>query len=224
MNNVIRTALITGASRGIGAAITERMRSAGINVLTPTRQQLDLSSNESIDQFLRATEVPIDILVNNAGINLIATVSEVSDKNIEDTIQINLVGPIRLIRGITPRMIQNSYGRIVNISSIWSLISKTGRLTYSASKAGLNSITKTLAVELAACNILVNAVAPGYINTELTKMNNTVDRIEEIKKLIPLGRIAEPEEIAEVVYFLCSAANTYITGQVITADGGFSCQ
>jgi 3-oxoacyl-[acyl-carrier protein] reductase len=224
MNSVIRTALITGASRGIGLAITARMRSAGINVLTPTRQQLDLSSNESIDQFLRTSEEPIDILVNNAGINLIANSSEVSDKNIEDTIQINLIGPIRLIRGIIPSMIQNNYGRIVNISSIWSMVSKRGRLTYSASKAGLNSITKTLAVELASCNILVNAVAPGYINTELTKMNNTADQIEEIKKLIPLGRIAEPEEIAEVVYFLCSAANTYITGQVITADGGFSCQ
>jgi 3-oxoacyl-[acyl-carrier protein] reductase len=224
MNSVIRTALITGASRGIGLAITARMRSAGINVLTPTRQQLDLSSNESIDQFLRTTEEPIDILVNNAGINLIANSSEVSDKNIEDTIQINLIGPIRLIRGIIPSMIQNNYGRIVNISSIWSMVSKRGRLTYSASKAGLNSITKTLAVELASCNILVNAVAPGYINTELTKMNNTADQIEEIKKLIPLGRLAEPEEIAEVVYFLCSAANTYITGQVITADGGFSCQ
>jgi 3-oxoacyl-[acyl-carrier protein] reductase len=224
MNSVIRTALITGASRGIGLAITARMRSAGINVLTPTRQQLDLSSNESIDQFLRTSEEPIDILVNNAGINLIANSSEVSDKNIEDTIQINLIGPIRLIRGIIPSMIQNNYGRIVNISSIWSMVSKRGRLTYSASKAGLNSITKTLAVELASCNILVNAVAPGYINTELTKMNNTADQIEEIKKLIPLGRLAEPEEIAEVVYFLCSAANTYITGQVITADGGFSCQ
>jgi 3-oxoacyl-[acyl-carrier protein] reductase len=224
MNSVIRTALITGASRGIGLAITAGMRSAGINVLTPTRQQLDLSSNESIDQFLRTTEEPIDILVNNAGINLIANSSEVSDKNIEDTIQINLIGPIRLIRGIIPSMIQNNYGRIVNISSIWSMVSKRGRLTYSASKAGLNSITKTLAVELASCNILVNAVEPGYINTELTKMNNTADQIEEIKKLIPLGRLAEPEEIAEVVYFLCSAANTYITGQVITADGGFSCQ
>lgn len=218
------TALVTGASRGIGAAITMKMRNVGINVLTPSREQLDLSSNESIDQFLRTTDVPIDILVNNAGINLIATGLEVSDQNIEDTIQVNLVAPIRLIRGIVPRMIQNRYGRIVNISTIWTLVSKPGRLTYSASKAGLNSITRTLAVELASHNILVNSVAPGYTNTELTKINNTKDQIEEIKKLIPLGRLAEPEEIAEVVYFLCSEANTYITGQVIFADGGFLCQ
>jgi 3-oxoacyl-[acyl-carrier protein] reductase len=218
------TALVTGASRGIGAAIAAKMRNEEIRVLSPSRQQLNLSSNESIDQYLRTTEVPIDILVNNAGINLIAAGEVVSDQNIEDTIQVNLVAPIRLIRGIVPRMIQNKYGRIVNISSILSLASKPGRLTYSASKAGLNSITKTLAVELAPCNILVNAVAPGYTNTELTKINNTKDEIEEIKKLIPLGRLAEPEEIAEIVYFLCSKANTYITGQVIFADGGFVCQ
>lgn len=217
-------ALVTGASRGIGAAIAQKMRNTGINVLTPSRKQLDLSLNKSIDQFLRTTDVPIDILVNNAGINMIAVCAAVSDQNIEDTIQVNLVAPVRLIRGIVPRMIQNRYGRIVNISSIWSLVSKPGRLTYSASKAGLNSITKTLAIELASCNILVNAVAPGFTNTELTKINNTKDQIEEIIKLIPLGRIAEPEEIAEVVYFLCSEANTYITGQVIFADGGFSCQ
>lgn len=218
------TALVTGASRGIGAAIAAKMRNEGIHVLSPSRQQLNLSSNESIDQFLRTTDVSIDILVNNAGINLIAAGEDVSDQNIEDTIQVNLAAPIRLIRGIVPRMKQNKYGRIVNISSIFSLASKPGRLTYSASKAGLNSITKTLAVELAPCNILVNAVAPGYTNTELTKINNTKDEIEEIKKLIPLGRLAEPEEIAEVVNFLCSKTNTYITGQVIFADGGFVCQ
>ncbi len=218
------TALVTGASRGIGAAIAKRMFAANINVLTPSRQQLDLSSNESIDQFLRITDVPIDILVNNAGINLIAAGLDVSDKNIEETIQLNLVAPFRLIRGIVPNMIQKGYGRIVNISSIWSLVSRPGRLTYSATKSGLNGITRTLAIELASYNILVNSVAPGYTNTELTKTNNTNAQIEEIKKQIPLGRLAEPEEIAEVVYFLCSESNTYLTGQVVVVDGGFACQ
>jgi len=218
------TALVTGASRGIGAAIAKRMFAANINVLTPSRQQLDLSSNESIDNFLRTNNVPIDILVNNAGINLIAAALEVSDKNIEDTIQVNLVAPIRLIRSIVPHMIPKGYGRIVNISSIWSLVSRPGRLTYSATKSGLNGITRTLAIELAPYNILVNSVAPGYTNTELTKMNNTDAQIEEIKKQIPLGRLAEPEEIAEVVYFLTSESNTYLTGQVVIVDGGFACQ
>lgn len=218
------TALVTGASRGIGAAIATKMRNEDILVLTPSRLQLDLSSNESIDTFLSSLDVPVDILINNAGINTIAHTIEVSDQNIENTLQLNLVAPLRLIRGIIPQMIQRRFGRIVNVSSIWSVVSKPGRVTYAASKAGLNSLTQTLALELAPYNILVNAVAPGYTNTELTKMNNTADQIEEIKKLIPLGRLAEPEDIAEVVYFLCSQANRYITGQVILADGGFSCQ
>lgn len=217
-------ALVTGSSRGIGAAITRKMRSAGIDVFTPSREQLDLSSNESIDHYLSLIDRPIDILVNNAGINLIASGTDVTDQNIQDTIQINLVAPIRLIKGIVTHMIQNGYGRIVNISSLWSVVSKPGRLSYSASKAGLNGVTRTLALELASHNILVNSVAPGYTNTALTKINNTKDQIDEIKKLIPLGRLAEPEEIAEVVYFLCSEANTYITGQIIIVDGGFSSQ
>ncbi len=217
-------ALVTGASRGIGAAIAKKMSAADINVLTPTRQQLDLSSNESIDAFLNGLEVPIDILVNNAGINIIEQVQEVSDRNIENTLQVNLVAPLRLSKGIIPDMVQRGFGRIVNISSQWSVVAKPGRATYSISKNGLNGLTRTLALELAPHNILVNAVAPGYTNTELTKINNTVEQIEDIKKLIPLGRLAEPEEIAEVVYFLCSEANSYITGQVILADGGFSCQ
>lgn len=218
------TALVTGASRGIGAAIVQKMRNEDIYVLTPNRQQLDLSSNESIDAFLSSLDVPVDILINNAGINTIARTIEVTDQNIENTLQLNLVAPLRLIRGIIPQMIQRRFGRIVNVSSIWSVVSKPGRVTYAASKAGLNSLTQTLALELAPYNILVNAVAPGYTNTELTKMNNTADQIEEIKKLIPLGHLAEPEDIAEVVYFLCSQANRYITGQVVLADGGFSCQ
>lgn len=218
------TALVTGASRGIGAAIATKMRNEDILVLTPSRLQLDLSSNESIDTFLSSLDVPVDILINNAGINTIAHTIEVSDQNIENTLQLNLVAPLRLIRGIIPQMIQRRFGRIVNVSSIWSVVSKPGRVTYAASKAGLNSLTQTLALELAPYNILVNAVAPGYTNTELTKMNNTADQIEEIKKLIPLGRLAEPEDIAEVVYFLCSQTNRYITGQVVLADGGFSCQ
>jgi len=222
MNNI--TALITGASRGIGAAIVQRMNIENIDVLAPSRQELNLLSNESIDLYLKTIKSPIDILINNAGINLVSNCQEVTDKNIEETIQVNLVAPIRLIRSVVPYMIKKGYGRIVNISSIWSFVSKHGRLTYSATKSGLDSVTRTLAVELAPYNILVNSVAPGYTNTELTKMNNTESQIEEIKKKIPLGRLAEPKEIAEVVYFLASESNTYITGQVFVIDGGFVCQ
>jgi 3-oxoacyl-[acyl-carrier protein] reductase len=121
-------------------------------------------------------------------------------------------------------MMARRFGRIVNISSIWSIVSKKRRLTYSASKAGLNGMTRALAVELAPYNILINAVAPGYVNTELTRQNNSEQDIHAIKETIPLRRLAEPSEIAETVFFLCSERNTYITGQVITVDGGFTCQ
>jgi 3-oxoacyl-[acyl-carrier protein] reductase len=121
-------------------------------------------------------------------------------------------------------MKRRQYGRIVNVSSVWSLVTKEGRLPYSASKSALNGITRTLAVELAPHNVLVNAVAPGYVNTELTRKNNTPEAIKAFAEQLPIQRLAEPREIAELVAFLCSARNSYITGQVIAIDGGFLCK
>lgn len=218
-----QTALVTGASRGIGLAISNLLKEKEIDVLTPTRTELDLLSNTSIDKYLKNLNKPIDILINNAGINPIASSVEILDKDIDETLQVNLISPIRLIRGIIPLMIEQNYGRIVNISSIWSAVSKPKRALYSASKAGLNGVTQSVAVELAEHNILVNAVAPGFVNTELTRKNNTEEEIKAISKNIPVKRLAEPEEIAELVLFLCSSKNTYITGQVIFADGGYTC-
>jgi NAD(P)-dependent dehydrogenase (short-subunit alcohol dehydrogenase family) len=219
-----RTALVTGASRGIGAAIAARLRQGGANVLTPSRGELDLASNTSMDAYLASLKEPVDILVNNAGINRLASGIEAADGDILDTLQVNLIAPIRLIRGIAPQMVARRYGRIVNISSIWSMVSKPGRVSYATSKSGLNGMTRTLAVELAPFNVLVNAVAPGYVNTELTRQNNTKQEIDAIRKTIPLQRLAEPDEIATVVSFLCSEENSYITGQTILVDGGFTCQ
>jgi 3-oxoacyl-[acyl-carrier protein] reductase len=141
-----------------------------------------------------------------------------------ETLQVNLLAPMQLIKGVANQMMARRFGRIVNISSIWSVVSKKRRLTYSASKAALNGMTRALAIELAPHNILINAVAPGYVNTELTRQNNSEQDINVIKETIPLQRLAEPNEIAETVFFLCSERNTYITGQVITVDGGFTCQ
>jgi len=217
------TALVTGGSRGIGYTIAKKLAFEGWHVLVPTRAEMDLLSNDSIDKYLKDLKTRIDVIVNNAGINPVAEISKIQDSDIDDTIQINLVAPLRIIRGLVPTMIENNYGRIVNISSIWSTVSKPGRTVYSASKAGLNGVTRTLAVELAKNNILINSVAPGYVNTELTAQNNTLKDIEFIEKSIPIQRLAQPEEIAELVYFLVSGANTYITGQTITIDGGFSC-
>jgi len=218
------TALVTGASRGIGAAIAEKLVQEGITVLAPTRADLDLLSNSSIDSFLRALTEPIDILVNNAGINILSGITEVSGSAMQETLQVNLVAPMQLIRGVANVMMDRRFGRIVNISSIWSIVSKKRRLAYSASKAGLNGMTKALAIELAPYNILINAVAPGYVSTELTRQNNSEKEINAIKETIPLNRLADPKEIAEVVYFLCSERNTYLTGQLVTVDGGFTCQ
>jgi 3-oxoacyl-[acyl-carrier protein] reductase len=218
-----KTALITGASRGIGKVIAELLLSQGAIVLTPTREEMDLQSNQSIDNYLDSLEKPVDILINNAGINILSEGIQLTEENINSTLQVNLLAPLRIIRKIAPGMIKNKYGRIVNISSIWSLVTKPKRLTYSTTKAGLNAMTRTLAVELAPYNILVNALAPGYVNTELTKQNNSAAELNIIKESIPLKRLAEPFEIAEIVAFLVSSRNSYITGQVVVADGGFTC-
>ncbi len=222
--NEARAALITGASRGIGAAIAARLQDEGLRILSPSSKALDLSSTVSIDTYLSQLTDPIDILVNNAGINRLGSIDEISGKDFEEVIQINLLGHFRLTQGLVKGMKARRYGRIVNISSIWSLVSRERRVTYSAAKAGLNGLTRALALELAPYHILVNAVAPGYINTELTKKNNTPEALERIAEEIPLGRLGEPSEIAECVAFLCSPKNSYMTGQVIVLDGGYLCR
>jgi NAD(P)-dependent dehydrogenase (short-subunit alcohol dehydrogenase family) len=218
------TALITGASRGIGAAIAARLQGEGIRVLSPLSNELDLSSSVSIDRYLSTLTQPIDILINNAGINRLGSIDEISSTDFEDVIQINLLGHFRLTQGLVKGMKARRYGRIVNISSIWSLVSRERRMAYSATKAAINGLTRAQALELAPYNILVNALAPGYVNTDLTKKNNTSAELEAIATQIPLGRLAEPSEIAECVAFLCSPKNSYITGQVIAIDGGYLCK
>ena len=220
-----RRALVTGASRGIGAAIAARFREAGAEVLTPARDELDLSSSASIDAYLAGLREPVEIVVNNAGINPLGGTTEVRDCDLQKVLQINLVAPVRLIAGLVPGMRARGYGRIVNISSIFGgAVAKERRIAYSASKAGIVGLTRALAVELAPSGILVNAVAPGYVNTQLTRQNNIPQELEQIQKTIPLHRLAEAEEIAEVVAFLCSQKNSYITGQTLLVDGGFTCR
>jgi len=219
-----KTALITGGSRGIGHAIASLFREQKATVLTPTRQELNLSSNDSIDMYCSRLKLPVDIIVNNAGINPLAAAEDFSDKDLEETLQVNLVAPMRIIRALSPGMAKRGYGRIVNISSIWSGVAKPRRFVYATTKAGVNGMTRALSVELASAGVLVNAVAPGFVNTELTQQNNSAEAIDRIASTIPIGRLAEPREIAEVVSFLCSQRNSYLTGQTIFVDGGFTCQ
>ncbi|HET8542001.1 MAG TPA: SDR family oxidoreductase [Anaeromyxobacter sp.] len=219
-----RRALVTGAGRGIGRAIADAFRAQGAIVLAPPRAELELSSNASIDAFCAALRDPVDILVNNAGINPLGSAEEFTDADLSATVQVNLVAPMRLARALTPGMARRGYGRVVNVSSIWSGVARARRFVYASTKAGVNGMTRALAVELAGSGVLVNAVAPGYVATELTARNNTPEELARIAESIPLRRLAEPREIAEVVAFLCSARNGYLTGQTVFVDGGFTCQ
>lgn len=219
----MRTAFITGTSRGIGKAIAERFREEGYQVVAPGREELDLGSSSSVEAYLNANrELRVDVIVNNAGINDIHLIEEITDDEIERTLAINLVAPIKIIRALVWNMKEQNYGKIVNIGSIWAGVSKEGRCVYSATKNGIHGVTNTLAVELANYNILVNTVCPGFTNTELTSKNNTPEQIAVIESGIPMGRMAEPAEIADAVFYLASERNTYLTSQKIMVDGGFT--
>lgn len=218
----MQSVLITGASKGIGKAIFEKFTSEGYCVVAPTREQLDLSEPSSIDDFVEKNkDMPVDIIVNCAAINPIAYIEDIEDIDFDKTMQVNIKAPLKLIQGFVGGMKSRGYGRIVNISSIWGVVSKEKRTTYSVSKNGIHGISNALAVELGEYNILINSVCPGFTNTELTLQNVSPIEATKLCEQIPLGRFAEPSEIAELVFFLGSSKNTYITGQKIVIDGGF---
>jgi len=215
-----RTALITGSTGGIGKSLVSSLQE-NVNVISPTRKELDLSSNSSIDDYISSLDVPIDIIVNCAGIHKAGNCEDLTVHDFQNILQINLIAPFQLISGLVNGMKKRKYGRILNISSIWSIVSKEKRSIYSASKSGLDGLTRTLALELAPFNILVNSIAPGYVNTNMIHQYNSKKELEKIKEMIPLNRFAEPDEIAELVKFLSSEKNSYITGQIIPIDGGY---
>lgn len=217
MNNI----LITGASRGIGKAIKKLLEENGYNCITPTRDELDISNIQSITNYCQSLEIDVNGLVNCAGINILRDIDSIDSEDTYNMLNSNLVAPLFLIKEIVKRMKKNRYGKIINVSSIWGIRSKEYRTLYSMTKFGINGLTKSLARELGEYNILINSIAPGYINTEMTKKNVPLNEQDKIKKTIPLGRFAEPSEIAELVLFLISQKNSYITGEVITIDGGF---
>jgi NAD(P)-dependent dehydrogenase (short-subunit alcohol dehydrogenase family) len=221
--NTSRAALVTGGSRGIGRAIVERLRARGIDVHAPTRDQLDLADPDSVRRWCGgAPNLTIDILINNAGINELRGITHLDDEAWAAMEQVNLRAPLALMRAYLPGMQTRGWGRVVNIASIWAHAARERRGGYAATKAAIIAATQVAALECAPHGVLVNAISPGFTATELTRKNNSPTELEAICAKIPLGRLAEPTEIANAVAWLASADNSYITGQAILVDGGYT--
>lgn len=239
-----KTAIVTGASRGIGRAIALQLASEGANVVVnfsgseqkasqvveeiqnlgsqAIAVQANISDSDSVQQLMNATQEQfgsIDILVNNAGITRDNLLMRMKEDEWDDVINTNLKGVFLCTKAVTRQMMKQRAGRIINISSIVGVMGNAGQANYVAAKAGVIGLTKTTARELASRNILVNAIAPGFITTEMTE---TLP--EDVKSAmltqIPLAKLGKPEDIAKAVVFLASDDASYMTGQTLHIDGG----
>jgi len=213
---------LTGGSRGIGRCIRNMFADRGATVIAPGREELDLSNKESIRAYCERG-IDADIFVHCAGRNELAGIDEIDTALAERVFQVNYFAALELLRAIVPNMRAKKEGKILFISSLYAMISKERRIAYSSSKSALTGLMKTLALELAGDQILVNAIAPGYVMTEMTTQNLSPEEIAAITSEIPTGRLQSGEDIAELAAFLCSAANHSITGQLIAVDGGYTC-
>ena len=233
----MKTALITGASRGIGNAIALHLKNEGYRVLgTATTQAsaskledqgieglvLDLNSFNSKEQLWEEVEskkIQISVLVNNAGITRDNIVLRMSEDEWQDIMNVNLNGTFYLSKKVLKTMLKLKWGRIINITSTSASIGNRGQSNYSAAKAGVEAFTKSLAREVGKRNITINSIAPGFIDTDMTQQSDGVNADELIKE-IPLGRFGRPDEVAHLASFLCSEEASYITGQIIHINGG----
>ena len=238
-----KVALVTGGTRGIGRSIVEQFLKSGARVLATGTDEsqiqklnnenqnnslkylhLNLKDPQNVENFINEVlkKEDINILINNAGINIVSEATEIDNDDFREIQNINVYGPFLLAKAFGVKMIEKKWGRIINIASIWSIVSRSGRLSYSTSKMALLGLNKTLAIEWAKHNVLVNCVSPGFTLTELTANTNTKEELKIIENTIPQNRLALPEEIANCVLFLSSNLNTYITGQNIAIDGGYT--
>ena len=230
-----KKALVTGGTRGIGLSIAKHFRDQGAEVvITGTRPDgippegveylsIDFSDLPATEKFAsKIAEMSFDILINNAGINVISPFAEIELDDFLKIQQVNVTAPMLLCRAVIPAMRSKSWGRVVNISSIWGKISKTHRASYATSKFALDGLTASFAAEVASFGILANCVAPGFIETDMTRQILGEDGIRELLKQVPIGRLGQPEEIATFVGWLASTNNTFISGQNIAIDGGFT--
>ncbi len=241
-----KTALVTGAGRGIGAAIAKKLADKGATVIInysgndkAAQNTLDdiaadgnkaeiykcnVADYEEVEQMIQYVVQKykkIDILINNAGITRDGLIMRMSEKDFDDVIDVNLKGTFNCIRHVARQMIKQRCGRIVNMSSVVGIAGNAGQVNYAASKAGVIGITKSAAKELAARGITVNAIAPGYIDTDMTRVLSD-DIKDGIVSQIPLKRMGQVSDIADAAVFLVSDRASYITGQVLSVDGGMN--
>lgn len=238
--------LVTGASGGIGAAIAERFAAVGMNVAIHYMKSheaaneaarrcmekgsgkvmtvsADLRSREQIERMKEKLEshgMMPDILVNNAGISHYGLLSDVTEEIWDEVMAINLKGTFLCTQAFMPYMIAQKYGRIINVSSIWGLSGASCEVLYSTTKGGVNAFTKALAKELAPSGVTVNAVAPGAVQTSMLNHLDQ-DELKMLEEEIPAGRLAQPDEISSLVYFLALPESGYINGQIISPNGGW---
>ena len=229
-----KTVLVTGATRGIGLAIAKAFLDQGAKVIgTGT----SAANESSLDEYFQADFTELkqvlacadfvreknpDILINNAGINKSAPFLEIDPAIFQEIYQVNVLAPFLLCQAVIPGMKAKHWGRIVNVSSIWGKISKENRASYSASKFALDGLTVALAAEYSRDGILTNCIAPGFTNTDMTLKALGKRGIDEIMKSVPIGRLANTSEIANLVLWLSSNENSFIAGQNIAIDGGFT--
>ena len=226
--------LVTGVTRGIGQQIAKKYKENNWYVIGAgtSEQQLDYVDEYLVCDFTDQFELEtlciniktkkIDVLINNAGINKISNFLDINPEDFKNIQQVNVFAPFRLCQSVLPNMIKNNWGRIVNISSVWGKKSKPGRASYSASKFAIDGFTIALANEYAQNNILANCVSPGFIDTDMTRNNLGPAGIEKILERVPAARLANPDEIANFVFWLGSEQNTHISGQNLSIDGGFT--
>ena len=235
-----RVALVTGSTRGIGRSIASTLGKCGARVAVVGRDKekadavaaelgggaqgfaCDVSDSAAVAQLVADTEAAfgsLDILVNNAGLTRDNIVMRLKDEDWDTVLDANLRGAFATIRAASKGMMKRRWGRIINISSVVGIIGNKGQANYAASKAGLIGLTKTVAKELASRNILVNAIAPGFIETEMTDAM-TAEARKGLIDAIPLGRLGSTDDVAQAVAFLSSDYASYITGQVLVVDGG----
>lgn len=230
-----RRALVTGGTRGIGAAIARRLCREGAKVIVTGMRDggrapegcdfraVDLADRAAAEAFAaEAAKLDLAILVNNAGINKIAPFPEIATEDYDRIQEVNVRAPFLLCRSVLPGMIAHGWGRIVNVTSVFGVLGKEKRGAYAASKFALDGMTACLSAEAASCGVLANCVAPGFVDTDLTRSVLGEAGMAEIARTIPARRLARPDEIAAFVAWLCGPENTYISGQSLVIDGGFS--